>query len=231
MLRLIIGLPGSGKTTVACKDALLNSKRYRRTYLNFENTVPDCGSADLYELGKWTFIPGSWVGADESGIEYNNRKFKSFPEYAIRWYKKYRHYGVDMDLYSQYTDLDSTLMRLIEEVWVLYKVGPWTLHRKALRRFATVDGELKIILEFASLPSIFLFPFALLGLTEKKWRLTFRPFYYKYFDSWACDDLPIKDFPVHNPKKLVSMSELDSDIDDEAKPLFCCVEEDVNNEE
>lgn len=210
MLRLIVGLPGTGKTTLACKDALINSKRYKQCHLNFDNTVPDVSSCDLAGLGTWTFERGSWVGADESGIEYNNRKFKTFAEYAIHWYKKHRHYGVNMDLYSQFTDLDATLMRLISEIWVLYKIGPWTLHRKCVVRFATPDGELKQVLELAPMSSLWFVPFALLGLTEMKWRLTFRPFYYKYFDSWECNDLPVKHFPIHNPKKKASPSaELD----------------------
>jgi len=54
---------------------------------------------------------------------------------------------------------------------------------------------------FASMLWLFVWPLQLGYPFQKKFTLTFRPFYYKYFDSWETDDIPIKDFPVHSPAK------------------------------
>lgn len=197
MLSLIFANPGVGKTTLACKIALHESIRshygrkgcYDYIFLNFEHTVPGVRICDTIELGKWTFPRNSLVILDEAGIEYNNRKYKSFPEYAIKWYKKHRHYGVDVILISQEVDIDITLMRLIADLSILYKMGPFTLSRAIYRKIVPdkEKHELKHGYFFAHVLQIFL-PFL------KTWKLTFRPLYYKYFDTYECDDLPVRDF-------------------------------------
>lgn len=196
MLTLIFASPGTGKTTYACKLAYLEKRRKLKTgkgydyiFLNFQHQVPGCRVCSLDKIGTWTFPRNSLVIADEGGIEYNNRKFKSFPEYAINYYKKIRHYGVDMVIISQEVDIEITLLRLMEELWLMYKIGPWTISR-SIRRKIVPDKEnhdIKAGYFFASVLSALL-PFL------RNWKLTFRPFYYKFFDSWECDDLPVKDF-------------------------------------
>lgn len=203
MIRVFFGKPGVGKTTLCCKMAYKNRHRYDHTYCNFSNSVPGCATCDTKELGsKWTFPLHSYIALDEAGIEFNSRKTLSLPQPMIAWFKLHRHYRCDIDVFSQsWNDMDITLRRLTNELWYMYRLGPWTLCRKVYKR-VTVDKHTEQIIDgyrMANMLWIFGGVFWLLGLTDKKFMLTFRPFYYRYFDSWERQDLPIKEFPIQNP--------------------------------
>lgn len=204
MIRTFFGKPGVGKTTLCCKFAKRNLKRYRHTYCNFENLVPGCGTVDLSDLGKWTFPRGSYIAVDEAGIEYNSRKTKTLPQPFIAWVKKHRHYGCDLDVFSQsWDDMDITLRRLTNELWYMYRIGPWTLCRRIYKR-VTVDKNTEQIIDgyrMANMLWLLIWPLQLGWPFLPKFRFTFRPFYYRYFDSWEIDDIPVKDFPVRCPTR------------------------------
>ena len=202
MIRTFFGSPGVGKTTLCCKLAKKYSRRYQHTYCNFDNSVPGTGTADLADLGDWTFPAHSYIAVDEAGIEYNSRKTKYLPQKFISWIKLHRHYRCDLDVFSQsWDDMDITIRRLTNELWYMYRFGPWTLCRRVYKR-VTVDKNTEQIIDgyhMASMLWIFIWPLQLGYPFQKKFMLTFRPFYYKYFDSWNKDDLPVKDFPIRCP--------------------------------
>lgn len=191
MIRVFFGNPGCGKTTLSCKNMLqaLNTG-YKHAYANFSHTVPSAHVQPLDGLGDWSFPPSSFIAIDEAGIEYNNRAYKSLPKATIAWFKKHRHFRCDIDVFSQaWDDMDITIRRLADQLWCMYRIGPWTLCRRVYKR-VSVDKTTKQIIDAYEMPSMLwlLVWFLQLGWPfSKKFTLTFRPFYYKYFDSWEVD--------------------------------------------
>lgn len=203
MIRTFFGSPGAGKTTLAVKMAINNRKKYDGVYLNFDHKIDGGYICELDGLGEWTFPDHSYIAIDEAGIEYNSRAYKALPKPAIAWFKKHRHYRCDVDVFSQsWEDMDVTLRRLTTELWYLYRLGPFTLARRVYKR-VTVDKNTEQIIDgykMASMLWLFIWflqlelPNGVGNVFSPKFKLTFRPFYYKYFDSYSKDDLPIGDF-------------------------------------
>ena len=201
MIRVFFGKPGCGKTTFAVKQAKKHSKKLE-SYLNFAHNVPNAFVFDTESLGDWTFLPNAYVGIDEAGIEYNNRSYKAMPKKTIKWFKLYRHYKVKtLDVFSQsWEDMDVTIRRLADQLWLMYRIGPFTLCRRIYKRI-TVDKETEQIIDgyrMASLLWLFIWPLQLdlpFMPFQNKFMLTFRPFYYKYFDTYDAPELPVKDWP------------------------------------
>ncbi len=194
MFRLFFGSPGCGKTTYACKLLFDMQKRtkkygYKRFYSNFENTLSHQISTN--GLGNWTLPFNSYLVLDEAGIEYNNRKFKTMQQSTIEWFKLHRHYGVDVDFISQsWDDVDITIRRLVDEVWYIKKVGPFTVVRRVFKR-VKVDDNTHQIVDGYFLRRFFgiIFDF-LIGVPTLK--IFLRSPYYKYFDTYAAPVKPIK---------------------------------------
>lgn len=201
MIRTFFGSPGAGKTTLAVKMAIENRKRYSHVLANFDHHIPKAYVCDLDRVGEWTFEDDSYIAIDEAGIEFNSRAYKSLPKPAIAWFKKHRHYKCDVDIFSQsWEDMDVTLRRLSTQLWYLYRIGPFTLARRVYKR-VTVDKNTEQIIDGYKMSSmLWLFIWFLqtkyLPVFAPKFTLTFRPFYYKYFDSYSKDDLPIGDFKL-----------------------------------
>lgn len=195
MITTYFGSPGCGKTTLAVKMALKNQKHYDYTFLNFEHLINNSSVCNLDGLGEWTFPDHSFICVDEAGIEYNSRAYKALPKPAIAWFKKHRHYKCDVAVFSQsWEDMDVTIRRLSNELWYLYKFGPFTLSRRIYKR-VTVDKNTEQIIDgyhMASMLWLFIWFLQLdTGIFAPKFKLTYRPFYYKYFDSYSKDDIPV----------------------------------------
>lgn len=209
MIAVYFGSPGSGKTTLACREILIAKKYYRATFANFGCKCADYDDVDLTALGEWTFPKGSYVAIDEAGIEYNNRKFKSLSQETIKWFKLHRHYGCDLSVWSQsWDDMDVTLRRLADRLYFIKRMGPFTLMRRVYKRVKVdketeqiIDGYKMVHMLFLLLKPLYYVSFALLGLgflirfifpQFDEIRLILRQPYYKYFDTHAAPDLPVK---------------------------------------
>lgn len=197
MIRIFFGSPGCGKTTLACKFLKKYQKHYDHCYGAFAHCVPGAADCSLDQLGEWTFPEHSYVNDDEAGIDFNSRRTLKLSSSMIQYLKLHRHYKVDMDFFSQaWDDIDIVLRRLCVQYWYMYRIGPWTLCRRVYKR-VMIDKNTHQIIDGYFMPSILwilAFPLQLLKLTDQRYMLTFRPFYYKYFDSWDRPELLIKDF-------------------------------------
>lgn len=193
MLSIYFGSPGCGKTTLIAKTAK-RDKSYKYIFTNVELssiTHNFLQSSDLQNLGSWTPCPNSLLLLDEAGIEYNNRKYKSMSQSTIAWFKLHRHFGVDVNVYSQsWDDVDITLRRLADRYFYLRKIGCFTLSRRVYKTVMVDDVTHQIIDGYRMERGIWLLlqPLRLFGLGNifsglRGWGLTFRPFYYKYFNT------------------------------------------------
>ncbi len=188
MIKVYFGSPGSGKTTCAVKLLKKARRDYDYTFANFEVSDKIAHSVKLEGLGSWTFPKNSYIAIDEAGIEYNNRKFKSLPQVTIEWFKLHRHYGCDLSVWSQsWEDMDITIRRLADELWYVKKLGPFTFLRRVYKR-VTVDKQSQQIIDGYRLTHLLaaLIPF------WGTWRVCFRPFYYRYFNSWHTPATPVR---------------------------------------
>lgn len=204
MIVTYFGSPGVGKTTLAVKLAKKNLKHYKQCFLDFDHCIPGVYKCDFKGIGTWTFPDYSFIAINEAGIDFNNRSYKELPKPAIGWFKKHRHYKCDIGAFSQsWDDMDITLRRLSDQLWYMFKIGPWTLCRRVYKR-VTVNKETEQIIDgyrMASMLWLLFWPLQYLPIFDKKFTLTFRPFYYKYFDSWDKDPLPVRPFPQCPPKR------------------------------
>lgn len=195
MFRLFFGSVGCGKTTTAVhliyKDRRKKKPCYDYHYSNFDCDIASKCSLD--GLGTWTFPPHSYISVDEAGIDFNNRNWEKMPKKMIEYFKLHRHYKVDIDWFSQsWDDVDITIRRLVNEVWHLKKIGPFTLCRRIVKN-VDIDEKthqpmdmykkLKMIRRFLPPP-----------FHERTFFLVFRPFYYRYFDSFTTREIPVVSF-------------------------------------
>lgn len=124
---VVFGVPGSGKTTLAAKIARQEiDKRFagKDAYNVFANFPLDGAILfdPLTDLGVYD-IRDSVILIDEAGIDFNNRKFKSFPASLLKWCKLHRHYTCSVFVFSQsYDDMDITFRRLATSFWLCRKI-------------------------------------------------------------------------------------------------------------
>lgn len=204
MISVYWGNPGCGKTTLAVKKLIQSRKTYAHSYGNFEHTVPGAHSFRIHSdnvLGEVSPPWNSYTALDEAGIDFNNRAYKAMPKATIMWFKLHRHFGVDLDVFSQsFEDMDVVIRRLAVQYWYMYRIGPWTLCRRVYKR-TMVDKTTHQIIDgyrMASVLWLLVFPLQYLKVIDWKWTLTFRPRYYKYFDTYSRDELPLIE-STYNP--------------------------------
>lgn len=196
MISYVFGSPGAGKTTYACKLALdAYRKNRRRVFCNFDCKVAQ--RVDLSHLGEFTLPRGSLLIIDEAGIEYNSRSYKSFPKSLISYFKLHRHYGVDIVVISQsWEDVDVTVRRLADRLFLIKKIGAFTVVRRVFKGVAVDQTTHQIIdfYKFAHLLSA-LFDRSLLSIFWRRW-------YYPFFDSFSAPPLPCPDYPDFVPDRI-----------------------------
>lgn len=188
-ITLKFGLPGCGKTTLMCYDAIkgIKSKKYNNIYCNVPISVPGVTHIDNSCIGRFNLHDGL-ILIDEATIFADSREFKSFTKDKVEYFLLHRHFNVDIILYCQQWDaVDRKIRTITDRVYYVYKgvfTGPWiTSYYRIPYGIIIPDpnkangGEkLGDIVQGYAKPNLFVRIFCTKRL--------FRPLYYKYFDSW-----------------------------------------------
>lgn len=180
---LYFGVPGSGKTTIAAWLTKGDLKHDKTVYSN----VPLSGALKIEkaDIGVFNIHDGRLI-LDEAGIDFNNRSWKSLTKEQIEWFKKHRHFGVDIAIFSQsFDDCDVTLRRLATCLYLMKKsMIPYFVKRKRILKKIGINKDTKQIEDQ--------YYFQFLGT-----RYIFCPPLWKLFKKEERYYLPDKEFEVY----------------------------------
>lgn len=188
-LIMIFGRKGCGKTTYLTKLAFKYLKQGRPVYTT--EYIPGTFHIDAKDVGRYWFPKEAVLLIDEVGMIYDNRKYKDFADCVRDWYKLQRHYKCTVYLFSQNFDIDLKLRNLTDEMYMLHNYFNCISVGKKIKLRLTIvkpspEGESRIADELV------LMPFFVPGSRIYTWL----PKYHKYFDSFACPDLPKKEWKL-----------------------------------
>ena len=187
MLTCFFCVPGCGKTTLLTKFAISELRKiekgkspYTAVYTNFY--VEGCNQIDFALLEKYKLYD-CLIILDEITLDADNRKFKDFTNGHRDYFILHRHIGNDIIYATQsYETVDLKIRQLTQELWYMSKtVVPFlSNYTTAKRIYRKIDinehtSELKLGYRFCNLIESFF---------VSNFKLVYRPFYYRYFDSF-----------------------------------------------
>lgn len=195
------GKKGCGKSSMATKKAEQFVKKGYKVYTNDKTCkVPEVYHFDDDDIGKFHFDEGSVVLIDEAGLIWPDRKFKTFPDEVLRWFKLQRHYKLKVYLFSQVFDVDKKIRDLTDAMYQLKMVlRVFSVGRRIKKQqvFFKATPEAPSKLDDNLVPeSIFMFPFG-------SRIFTFIPKYIGKYDTYDAPQLPHKDF-YQVPKLIIN---------------------------
>lgn len=190
MVSMFFGLPGCGKSTLACKfiKKYIKDSKVKNIYVNFPVTFdsPKIKIINNDDFGKYDLRDGVII-IDEATIFADSRGFKTFDKTKVQYLLLHRHYKVNILLFSQgYNAVDKKLRDLTVKLYYV-KRCKWlkflTMYCPIKYGIMFPQGEnLGEIAEgYSELPLL-----AKLIFT----RYCFRPRYYRHFDSYDAPQLP-----------------------------------------
>lgn len=205
-LTMIFGKKGCGKTTLLTKLALQYNKKNIPVFCT--EKIPGTYLINPQDVGYVELPENSVLLMDEVGMCYDNRQFKNFKTEVRDWFKLQRHRKVRVYLFSQTFDIDKKLRDLTDEMYLVEKkFRVFSYSKRILKRTvlnkSTAESPSKLD-EDLVFDSVLLF-----WCGSRK--LTFIPFYTRYFDSFSCDKLedvafsytPFPDIPVKSRGEVI----------------------------
>lgn len=190
-LYFLWGKKGSGKSSLLIKLMHRYAKRGFVIYTNMPDCLyPQARIIDLKLLGDFIPPPKSFIALDEVGMEYDNRKFKTFRDSTRDFYKLQRHYRVIVAMASQSWDVDLKIKSLVDEFYLVSSFGPFSVARRIVKKIGLLEAgqnqESRPVenLKFASLFS---------------WHFTWLPKWSRFFDSFDAPQKPFIPFYL-NPQ-------------------------------
>ena len=182
MITGYFGVPGCGKTTFATKIALkaYKNKSYKHIYTNFYTSFTE--RISWVDLASFKY-EDSLLIFDELTLDCDARDYKSMNKSIIEFLILHRHLGCDIIYFTQdFSRVDKTVRNLTFDLWYLQKsiVPGLSNFSYAKRIFRNVN-----INEYTSeLTMGYRFAGFLERLFGGVFKYCYRPFMYKYFDSF-----------------------------------------------
>lgn len=184
---MFVGLPGSGKTTIAAQICKWGLKHNVPVFSN----VPIFGAYQYSwksDFGNFD-MSNSIIILDEAGLDVDNRSWeKNFDKNKVCFLKLIRHYGSKLVVFSQtWNDCDIKIRSMVGKLFIVRaSLLPFCSVAIPIWRRIDVDEETH---DFRELYYKDGFLFRL--FTCKR---IFRPAYYKMFDSWNKPEMFIRTF-------------------------------------
>lgn len=190
---LYFGLPGSGKTTVLAKLAYdaVRRGRYEYVFTNVHLNIPGVTIIDNDCIGKYE-LHDCLLLIDEATLFADSRDYKKFDKGRLEYFLEHRHRNADIVLFTQQWDgVDRKIRVITDRVYYVYKGVltknwissyyriPYGIVIPDPKRGGDKLGE---IVQGYSKPPWYIRLFA---------KRIYRPKYYKYYDSWELDPLPV----------------------------------------
>lgn len=187
---IFYGGPGSGKTTLAAFFA----RKAIASGIDVYSNVPisGCKILEKSDIGRYDITDGLVI-IDEAGIDYNNRDFKNNftsskenQAKALEWWKKHRHEGAEVLVFSQgFDDMDKKIQGLGSDYYIVRRslVPGMIVYRRILKR-PQIDEHTR--------QPIDAYDFAPFSAR----RVFMRPLW-RYFDSFDRMHLPPKEWDIY----------------------------------
>lgn len=193
-ISLFFGLPGCGKTTLLAKFALdaVRSGKYQNVYSNVPLTIPGVTIIDNECIGKYE-LAHCLLLIDEATIFADSRAHKEFTKSQIAYFLLHRHRYADIVLFTQQWDgVDRKIRVITDRVYYVYKgviTGRWVSNYWRVPYGILFPDPKKTGEKLGEIVQGYSKPPALTRLFGTK--RVYRPRYYRYFDSWELDPLPV----------------------------------------
>lgn len=189
MISGYFGVPGCGKTTILAKLAQKELRRIRRGKSPYEHVLTNfyCKGCEKVQLGYYNRYKSSrcLILLDELTLDADSREHKSFPIGIKEFIVMHRHLENDIVYFVQdYSRVDKTIRELTNDLWYVRKsVVPFfrqfTVARRIFRNITINEFTSDLVLGYRF--SKFL---ERLFVPKGCMKITFRPRWYKYFDSF-----------------------------------------------
>ena len=187
MIKCYFGVPGCGKSTILVKEYIKNKRKYDHIY-TINLVIKGVKKITKEDLELYMFR-NTLILWDEITLDADNREFKSFSRDLRDFFILHRHLGCDIIYATQnFEKVDKIVRDLTCELWYMSKsvIPLFRSFTSAKRIYRNIN-----INEFTSdLTLGYRFCNFLESIFVSNYKLVFRPFYYRLFDTH--DELHLK---------------------------------------
>lgn len=236
MVSMFFGLPGAGKTTLMCYHAICacRGRKYKHVYGNVRMAIDGYTYISNDCIGKYD-LSSCLLLIDEATLFADNRAYKEFDKDKLSFFLQHRHYGCDINLYTQQWDgVDRKIRVITDRVYYVYKgllIGKWYTCYYRIPYGIIIPDKKDNGEKLGDIVQGYCKPPFLVRLFSRK---LYRPRYYRYFDSFEAPKLPMlpPNFTAYQkPKKPKKQFEKVDGVSDE-RPSDCVagLQSDVSDE-